>query len=207
MSLPAGSGYPARPTTYQCRPVSGGMGPGRYVCWAINSLFDAAGLCPLQGIRSHIGRYRFLTLADGCAKVNTLRFIARICFAALPAWPPTSTTAFKFGNNLSNSAKFSNPARRSAALILSVPFHPGMTFHNTTLLHAIPASTMKVKMAFAVGSSLLREMMPEPTTFDVGEVIGPGFSSRNNRSASTPPLSRAIPHVHWEIMRPMIHRC
>jgi len=81
------------------------------------------------------------------------------------------------------------PPRNSSALIARMQFHHGTVFHIAVTRRSSPAFCMKWKVASAVGSSLSREMKPEPGLSRLRsiDVIGPGFSNKNSTCARSPP--------------------
>ena len=139
------------------------------------------------GMDRHASGCDARTSGDGCGDVRTLRPNGSISAFARCAFWPTSTAVVSFGSNGSNVRNDATPVCSSAAVTLRVPFHLCTTFHVMVRLRGSPALIMKSKVASAVGSSLLREMKPDPRP--PADVIGQGFSNRNRMSASIPPSS------------------
>jgi len=140
-----------------------------------------------DGMARHLAGSEARTSGDGCADVKIRRPNGSTRDFTRCAFCSTKTIVRSFGSNGSKSLRAFTPAKSSGAVIFRVPFHPGTTFQMTVRLRDSFASCMKRKVASAVGSSLFREMKPEPLPpFDV---IGPGFSNRNRISAAEPPSS------------------
>ena len=70
---------------------------------------------------------------------------------------------------------------RGPRILLPVPIYHGMRFQLTVRRRSMPASRFSWKKFLAVSSGLFRKMKPDFTA------LGPGASSRNKHSASTPP--------------------
>lgn len=127
------------------------------------------------------------TIADGCAdsanRNDRDRVFSndRMSFEARRACLPTSNIVATLGRRASSSPSSATPLWRSCDVIFRVPFQPGIRFHRTVRLRGISAIAIKLNSAAAVGSSLFREINPEPGP--LAEVIGPGFSRRKSKSA------------------------
>lgn len=101
------------------------------------------------------------------------------------AFCPTRTIVRKLGSSGIKPLRSSTPWRSSLDVTLRVPFQPPTTFQMTVRSRGKPALIINSNIASAVGSSLFREMKPDPAP--AIDVIRPGFSKRNRTSALQPP--------------------
>ena len=147
--------------------------------------FTAPACAQINGIARHTSGCEARTSGEGCAETKMRNPNGSTSSRAFWDFCPTKTIVCNFGRSGSRPLSESMPSRSSTDVIPRVPFHPGTMFQVAVRFRGRPAALMKLNVASAVGSSLFREINPEPPPR--ADVFGPGFSNKKRISAFEPP--------------------